>query len=306
MKKVKNSLSVASLGKSSAKRCAAAFSAAVVAVTSVTCIVQLSFDRGVSAQAAYKAISSREILELSESYLSRNTEKPISVIELTTESAFVETESEAASNVSASSETAETVAETSEKVTETVTSAPSSEKVTEKKPEKTTEKQTEKVTKPAASQTNNVDVKPADTKIPAVKPSEDKTTQEKIGYTFKELGLKQMSEIPVPDDILFDENGIPLNYTKKLTGKSTAYCMGHTTATGTSVHPGVVAVNPKIIPYGSKMYIVSSDGLIYGYSSAEDTGGFIHWKNAPIVDLYVYSKSTAYQWGNRSVTIYIF
>ncbi len=129
-----------------------------------------------------------------------------------------------------------------------------------------------------------------------------------IGYTFYELGLTQMSEIPVPEDIMFDENGIPLNYSRKLSGKSTTYLMGHTTATGTSVHPGVVAVNPKIIPYGSKMYIVANDGsgAIYGYSSAEDTGGFIYMQNGPLVDMYVWTYNDVYAWGNHPVDIYIF
>ena len=97
-----------------------------------------------------------------------------------------------------------------------------------------------------------------------------------------------------------------MNYSYKVTGRATAYSMGTTTATGTSVHEGVVAINPRNIPYGSKMYIVASDGTVYGYSSAEDTGGFIYWNNAPVVDLYVNSKSQAYAWGNRQVTMYIF
>ncbi len=131
---------------------------------------------------------------------------------------------------------------------------------------------------------------------------------DEIGYTFSELGLTQISEIPVPDDIKFDKNGIPLNYAKKLSGKSTTYIMGHTTATGTSVHPGVIAVNPEIIPYGTTMYIVANDGsgAIYGYSCAEDTGGFIYMQNGPIVDMYVNSLDDVYAWGNHPVDIYIF
>ena len=37
---------------------------------------------------------------------------------------------------------------------------------------------------------------------------------------------------------------------------------------------GVVAVDPEIIPYGTKMYVASPDGkIVYGYGVAGDTGG---------------------------------
>lgn len=43
-----------------------------------------------------------------------------------------------------------------------------------------------------------------------------------------------------------------------------------TTATGTSVRKGTVAVDPRVIPLGTRMYIPG-----YGYGTAEDTGGGI-------------------------------
>lgn len=299
MKKVKTTLSAA-YERVTSKKCAAVFSAAVLAVTSVTCIVQYSFDRPASARTIIDSISSREMLELSESYLSRNGEKTFSMLELTGEFPTFEEESESVKIIEELSTKSD-----KEIVTEIVT-----EKETEiKKPvqavvpvtkaPETTTKAPETTTR-IQETTTVVDVNNDSAEVSA------DTDNKKNGYTFKELGISQISDIEVPDDILFDENGIPLNYSRKLTGKSTAYCMGHTTATGTGVHPGVVAVNPRIIPYGSKMYIVASDGQVYGYSSAEDTGGFIYWNNAPIVDLYMWSSNSCYAWGNRQVTIYIF
>ena len=105
--------------------------------------------------------------------------------------------------------------------------------------------------------------------------------------------------------IELDANGRPVNYVKKLTGKATAYCKGTTCATGVKVRPGYIAVNPKQIPYGTKMYIVSADGKYnYGYSIAADTGGFAK-NGSAIADLYMYSYDDCIQFGRRNIEIYI-
>ena len=273
MKKVKTYFSPASKKKTYGRKFAAVFSAVAVTFTSLTFTVHYSTDA--KAAEYVNGISSQKTLELSESILAMKTEN-VSVFELPGTKV---PESESVVYVDELS----TGSESNMEVT--------TEKTTEKETQASVSETTQKVTEPEVQMT-------AQKVNPVVKESGQ--------YTFEELGLTQISDIDVPDDILFDENGIPLNYSKKLTGRSTAYCMGHTTSTGTSVHPGVVAVNPRIIPYGSKMYIVADDGWVYGFSSAEDTGGFIYWDNAPIVDLYVSSTSFAYQWGNRAVTIYIF
>lgn len=280
MKKVKHIFSSACM-KVYNRKCAAVFSAAAIAFTSLTFTVHYSAD--VKAAENQNSVNgSQKILELSESFLSFNADNNFSVLEL----AGTQTpESESVVFI----EELSTGSESNREVT------------TEKTTEKTTEAKTEPTTKAPETTTKAV---VSTTEAPTSAPE---VVSKPVGaYTFKELGLSQVSDIPVPDNILFDENGIPLNYSRKLTGRSTAYCMGHTTATGTSVHEGVVAVDPRIIPYGSTMYIVANDGTVYGYSSAEDTGGFIYWNNAPIVDLYVNTTSFAYQWGNRGVTIYIF
>lgn len=86
----------------------------------------------------------------------------------------------------------------------------------------------------------------------------------------------------------------------------TAYsCDGRpgVTATGTIVHIGTVAVDPKVIPLGSKMYIVSDDGkYVYGFCTAEDTGGLIKGNR---VDLYFNTTAECFQFGARRVTVYV-
>lgn len=115
-----------------------------------------------------------------------------------------------------------------------------------------------------------------------------------------------MSELAIPSGLQFDENGAPTNYLYYVDGYATAYSGGGITSTGTSVYQGCVAVDPREIPYGTEMWIVSLDGrYVYGYCRAEDTGGFIYWTNGADVDLYMHSETDCDNWGFRGVRIYI-
>ncbi len=123
--------------------------------------------------------------------------------------------------------------------------------------------------------------------------------------TIKYSSLKTISELKPSKDFQLDKNGVPVKYKKKITGVASAYSCGTHTATGKRVKPGYIAVNPKQIPYGTKLYIRSSDGnYTYGYASAEDTGGFVAWGNT-VADLFFWSESDCVQFGRRSVEIYV-
>ena len=75
-----------------------------------------------------------------------------------------------------------------------------------------------------------------------------------------------------------------------------------TTATGTKVHVGSVAVDPKVIPYGTKMYIVSVDGtLVYGEGTAEDCGPAI--KNDRI-DVFYHTFAECSIFARRDCYVY--
>ena len=102
-------------------------------------------------------------------------------------------------------------------------------------------------------------------------------------------------------------NGIPTNALTTITGKSTAYTAdpGASTASGVAAQSGYVAVNPNQIPYGTEMYVVSTDGkYVYGYCIAADTGGFAK-RGSAVIDLFMDTRDECYQWGNREVCIYI-
>lgn len=100
--------------------------------------------------------------------------------------------------------------------------------------------------------------------------------------------------------------GEVLEYESVIDGKATAYnCPGYVghTASGTVAEVGKVAVDPRVIPLGSKLYIVSQDGqYVYGYCIAEDTGGLIKGNK---VDLYFSTWDECIQFGYRPVTIYV-
>ncbi len=75
------------------------------------------------------------------------------------------------------------------------------------------------------------------------------------------------------------------------------------TASGMRAQRGVVAVDPKVIPLGTKLYIESADGsFVYGYAVAGDTGGAIKGNR---VDLFMDSYSECMQFGRRTVNVYI-
>jgi len=89
----------------------------------------------------------------------------------------------------------------------------------------------------------------------------------------------------------------PRAYSKKFACDSTAYTGGGYTATGIVPYEGVAAVDPRIIPLGTELYITG-----YGYALAADTGGAIRGN---IVDVYFENYQDCINWGRRDVTVYI-
>lgn len=101
----------------------------------------------------------------------------------------------------------------------------------------------------------------------------------------------------------------PTNYKEILDVTATAYApgphdneqWGNKTYTGTQVRPGIIAVDPKIIPLGSRVYIQYPDG--HGvYATAEDTGGAIKGNR---IDIAKWSVNEAEDFGIQNVKVYI-
>jgi 3D (Asp-Asp-Asp) domain-containing protein len=72
------------------------------------------------------------------------------------------------------------------------------------------------------------------------------------------------------------------------------------TATGTYPTAGrTIAVDPHVIPYGSRVKIPALGNATY---IAEDTGGMIKGNH---IDIYMANGDQARVWGNRMITIYV-
>ena len=125
-------------------------------------------------------------------------------------------------------------------------------------------------------------------------------------------GKEQEEEAPdgmpiIGDGYILLPTGELLTYTGTAQVRATAYT--HTdagcdliTATGSTVHIGTVAVDPRYIPYGTRMFIVANDGsYVYGISEAEDCGGAIKGDR---VDLYFPTYQECMEFGWRNCTVY--
>lgn len=94
------------------------------------------------------------------------------------------------------------------------------------------------------------------------------------------------------------------NVAREITVTSTAYtanCTGCSGVTSTGIdlnknpNQKVIAVDPNVIPLGSKVYVEG-----YGYAIAGDTGGAI---NGNRIDVYMQSRQQALNWGRKQVTV---
>ena len=82
---------------------------------------------------------------------------------------------------------------------------------------------------------------------------------------------------------------------RRLTVIATAYSLPGHTASGLPVGPGIVAVDPTVIPMGTRMTIPG-----YGEGVAADTGGAIKGNR---IDVWFPTNAQCIQWGVKTVTI---
>ena len=127
------------------------------------------------------------------------------------------------------------------------------------------------------------------------------------------LGTAKAEETEIQDMPIIQDGYIVMPSGEILTYYKTDYvtATGYThtdagcdmiTSTGTTVHYGTVAVDPRFIPYGTRMLIVSHDGeRYYGIATAEDCGGAIKRDR---MDLYFPTYRECIEFGRRRCTIY--
>lgn len=101
------------------------------------------------------------------------------------------------------------------------------------------------------------------------------------------------------------KSGDSLHFTGTMSVTCTAYTAGvgrvdDVTATGSVVRVGTVAVDKRVIPLGTKMYVVGASGYDYGVAVAEDTG-----VKGASVDLYMPTRQECLSFGRqKNSTVY--
>lgn len=119
--------------------------------------------------------------------------------------------------------------------------------------------------------------------IPAEAPEPIEPAEAVMTYRIIEDRTMPQEEPQEPEPMIFE---------------ATAYCYtGNRTATGTWPSRGTIAVDPEVIPLGSKLHVEG-----YGEGIAEDTGGAIRGN---IIDLYMLDRNEALSWGRRQVEVTI-
>ena len=115
------------------------------------------------------------------------------------------------------------------------------------------------------------------------------------------------SQMPIiGEDYIILPTGETLTYTDTMTVGATAYYCEPwergITYSGTQARVGEIAVDPDVIPLGTRMFIISNDGAyVYGIAVAEDTGYLI---DGTRVDLYFNTREECVEFGYRQCTVY--
>jgi 3D (Asp-Asp-Asp) domain-containing protein/septal ring factor EnvC (AmiA/AmiB activator) len=123
----------------------------------------------------------------------------------------------------------------------------------------------------------------------ALERRENSTQASSLDSRARELASLQPTAAP-------GASGLPTAPTAgALSVTATGYSLAGRTATGVAVGWGVVAVDPGVIPLGTRMTIPG-----YGEGVAADTGGAVVGAR---IDLWFPTEAEALAWGTRSVTI---
>ena len=132
------------------------------------------------------------------------------------------------------------------------------------------------------------------------------TVREPVDKQILRYANKAISPLEAPAGVTVTNN-VPSTYRQVFTNVS---CTGYSASrgrgtSGLGLYCGTVAVNPDIIPYGSKLYIASPDGqFVYGWAIATDTGTGVK-DGTTFVDLFYDTfKEAGLNWKNV-VNVYV-
>lgn len=143
--------------------------------------------------------------------------------------------------------------------------------------------------------------------IQEVRPVQNRVIAIGTGELVDEASEDQPHMPLIGEDVIVLPTGEVLTYYMKDSFEATAYTQydegcDNITACQTEVRWGVVAVDPSVIPYGTRMFIINEDGsFIYGIGTAEDCGSAIRGKK---LDLFMHTLEEAFGYGRHNVTVY--
>jgi len=174
---------------------------------------------------------------------------------------------------------------------------------TEKKPSSNLEKGTTKVIQQGKNGSKKIvyDIELRDGEEFGRKIVSETTVNEPV-TKIVEYGTKKVDKTGV----IATSKGEKLKYKKKINMTATAYTTERTsdkiTATGKVARVGLVAVDPRVIPLGSRLYIESYDGKswCYGTAVAADTG-----VRGNKIDLFFNTYRECINFGRRKATVYV-
>ncbi len=103
-------------------------------------------------------------------------------------------------------------------------------------------------------------------------------------YAARQAVLRETTALPTPG--------------ARLAFSATAYCKGEITASGASIHSGIAAADPDLLPVGSVVEIDSLPGHYNGIYTVLDTGPAVQGRQ---VDLYMWSCNEALDFGRQPI-----
>lgn len=159
-----------------------------------------------------------------------------------------------------------------------------------------------------ATATNTV-TENAQTSAPQTETKQEAVQKEQPKQEAVQQQPKQETKAVAETSVKTEEKAVESNTNqqeaaKELTVTATAYSandggISGVTATGIDLNKNpnakVIAVDPNVIPLGSKVYVEG-----YGEATAADTGGAIKGNK---IDVFVPNKSDAHNWGVRTVSV---
>lgn len=148
-----------------------------------------------------------------------------------------------------------------------------------------------------------IKLKPRDQVLPSLSTPVKRNMSIKVIRVEEKEEIKQAA-VPFPSKqtprtrTVISRGGQQLRFTRTMEMTATGYTYtGNNTASGVKPGPGVAAVDPRVIPLGTRLYI---DG--YGNAVALDTGSLIKGNR---IDLFYETEAQAIKWGVRKTKVYV-